>query len=404
MSLPAFSPKQYEYFEKATHRWNIKSGATRSGKTYMDMYVIPKRLRRVSGRDGLNVLLGNTKSTLQRNIIEPLQEIWGTRYVSDIHSDNTAILFGEKVHCLGADKISQVDRLRGTSIKYCYGDEVVTWHKDVFEMLKSRLDKEYSRFDGTCNPEYPGHWFNQFIHSDADIYYQKYTLDDNIFLPKVVADSIKKEHYGTVLYDRYVLGNWVTAEGAIYQLLADNTEKYMIDRCDVPELHSVNVGEDFGGNKSGHAIVCSAIGADGRLYFTKAKYHEAKGTTADDLISWSLRAYDEIYADCGQYFGVYADNAEQILINSIRAKTNFSMYNSFKRPIIDRIRFLNILLATDRVRFVRGETEVLVEALSNACWDDKKMEDVRLDDGSYNNDIIDAAEYSFEYNMDWMVN
>ena len=35
----AFSPKQKEYFENATHRWNFKSGATRSGKTYMDYYV-----------------------------------------------------------------------------------------------------------------------------------------------------------------------------------------------------------------------------------------------------------------------------------------------------------------------------------------------------------------------------
>ena len=31
-----FSKKQQEFFENANHRWNIKSGATRSGKTYMD--------------------------------------------------------------------------------------------------------------------------------------------------------------------------------------------------------------------------------------------------------------------------------------------------------------------------------------------------------------------------------
>jgi hypothetical protein len=55
------------------------------------------------------------------------------------------------------------------------------------------------------------------------------------------------------------------------------------------------------------------------------------------------------------------------------------------------------------VRFVRGETEELVQALSEACWDSRKMVDTRLDNGSYNNDIIDAAEYSFEYNIDWLV-
>ena len=96
----SFSPKQQEYFCKATHRWNVKTGATRSGKTFMDYYVIPKRIRAVSGNDGLIVILGHTKGTIQRNIIEPLQRIWGTALVSDIKSDDTATMFGEKVYCL----------------------------------------------------------------------------------------------------------------------------------------------------------------------------------------------------------------------------------------------------------------------------------------------------------------
>ena len=90
-----FSEKQREFLDNANHRWNIKSGATRSGKTYIDLYVIPKRIRSVSGKDGLNVLLGNTKSTLQRNIIEPLQELWGVKNISDIRSDNTATIMGK---------------------------------------------------------------------------------------------------------------------------------------------------------------------------------------------------------------------------------------------------------------------------------------------------------------------
>ena len=134
-----FSKMQREYFQKAPHRWTIKQGATRSGKTYMDYFVIPKRIRRVAGEDGLVVLLGNTKGTLQRNIIEPLQNIWGVELVSNIRNDNTAMLFGEKCYCLGADKVNQVDRLRGSSIKYCYGDEVVTWHEDVFDIALHRL-------------------------------------------------------------------------------------------------------------------------------------------------------------------------------------------------------------------------------------------------------------------------
>ena len=201
-----FTPKQKEFWHNCDHRWNVKGGATRSGKTFLDYYLIPKRIRAVSEKDGLYVILGNTKSTLQRNIIEPLQNIWGVDLVSDIKADNTAIMFGEKVHCIGADKINQVNRLRGSSIKYCYGDEVVTWHEDVFNMLKSRLDKSYSRFDGTCNPESPRHWFKEFLDSDADIFYQQYTLYDNPFNPPEFVKALEIEYGGTVYFDRYVLG------------------------------------------------------------------------------------------------------------------------------------------------------------------------------------------------------
>lgn len=208
--------KQIEYLENATHRWNVKSGAVRSGKTYLDYFVIPKRIRAVAKRPGLIVIMGNTKSTLQRNIIEPMQNIWGPELVGDIKADNTCTMFGEKVHCLGADKITQVDRIRGASIKYCYGDEVVTWEQAVFEMLKSRLDKPYSKFDGTCNPESPFHWFKDFLdNSGADIYLQEYTIFDNTYLPEEVRENIVREHKG-VFYDRYVLGKWVLAEGLIF--------------------------------------------------------------------------------------------------------------------------------------------------------------------------------------------
>ena len=400
------SKKQKQFWECANHRWNVKSGATRSGKTYLDYYLIPKRIVTVKNESGLVVLIGNTKGTLQRNIIEPLQAIWTTSLVSDIRSDNTAILFGEKVHCIGADKVNAVNRIRGSSIKYCYGDEIVTWHKDVFDMLKSRLDKEYSLFDGTCNPDHPKHWFKEFLDSaednGIDLFYQKYRLDDNTFLPESVRENIKREYYGTVLYDRYVLGEWVPTEGLIYPLLADNPSAYEVEKDKLPSMHDFNIGIDFGGNKSGHACVLSAIGSDGCLYFLKADYRKASGTRAEDVIDWCVNKAEEYFADYPYFFTIYPDCAEQTLKNSIEAKSRFSVYNSIKPPIIDRIRLVNKLLGRGMVKFVKGECNELISAFSEALWDSKSLEDKRLDDGAFNNDIIDAAEYSFTYNMNYL--
>ncbi len=84
---------------------------------------------------------------------------------------------------------------RGAAFEYAYGDEMTTWDEDVFQMLKSRLSCPHSHFDGTCNPESPSHWFKKFLDSDADIYCQAYTIDDNPTLPaQFVADLKKRVH------------------------------------------------------------------------------------------------------------------------------------------------------------------------------------------------------------------
>ena len=212
-----WTPKQAEFIRCGYHRWNFKGGATRSGKTYLDFkYLIPARIRERIGKEGLAVILGVTKATIERNVLEPMRTLYGDELVGYISSDNTVKLFGEKCYALGAEKLSQVSKLRGASIKYCYGDEVADWSKDVFDLLKSRLDKPYSTFDGTFNPQGPTHWLKEFLDSDADIFYQVYTIDDNPFLPREFVDNLKKEYAGTVLYDRYILGLWAASEGALF--------------------------------------------------------------------------------------------------------------------------------------------------------------------------------------------
>ncbi|MBR6617955.1 MAG: PBSX family phage terminase large subunit [Oscillospiraceae bacterium] len=406
-----FSPKQLAYFREATHRWNIKSGATRSGKTHMDYYLIPKRIRAVSGKEGLTMLLGNTKGTLQRNIIEPLQTIWGEKLVSSIRSDNTATLFGEKVFCIGADKKSQVDIIRGSSIKYCYGDEAATWHEDVFTMLKSRLDKPYSMFDGTCNPEHKNHWFKKFIDSDSDVYCQHYSLDDNPFLDPEVAANIKKEYAGTVYYERYVKGLWVNAEGLIYRKFADNPKRYIISSLDSFDIIFATIGVDFGGGKSAHAFNCTAFTRGFRQIITIHDFRRKDAATPDII----YRDFDLFLKECRAILGnkvivseVFADSAEQTLIGGMRAKAaelgwKVDIRNARKGEINDRIRFYCIMQGADRYRIL-SSCKSTIEAFEEAMWDDKYItEDVRLDDGTTNIDNLDAQEYSTEKYMKQLI-
>lgn len=236
------SQKQLEFARYANHRWNFKGGATRSGKTYLDFkWIIPLRIRERAGKDGLAVILGVTKSTIERNVLEPMRNLYGDKLVGTISSDNTAWIFGEKCYCLGAEKVSQVSKIRGASIKYCYGDEVADWSEEVFALLKSRLDKEYSCFDGTYNPQYPNHWLKKFLDSNADIFSQVYTIDDNPFLPPSFVENLKKEYAGTVFYDRYILGKWTLAEGLVYPMFGDSCIVQ-----DIPDIGDYYISIDYG--------------------------------------------------------------------------------------------------------------------------------------------------------------
>lgn len=403
-----FSVKQREFLDNANRRWNIKYGATRSGKTYLDYYVIPKRIRNVARQQGLIVILGNTKGTLQRNVIEPLQNIWGTELVSDIKSDNTAFLFGEKAYCLGADNIKHVNKIRGPSFKYCYGDEVATWNEEVFQMLKSRLDKSYSKFDGTCNPEGPSHWFKKFLDGNADIYQQKYTLYDNPFLAKEVLQNLETEYRGTVFFDRYILGDWKAAEGTIYMLFADETEKFLVDKPN-EQLAIVTIGVDYGAGKSKIKFVASGITYNFRNVYVLDEMDLTGVYDPEQIyekfIEFYKRVYDK-YDKCQYAFCDYGALGNVITLGLIRRcqkeKLPVQVVDCSKGLINDRI-FLSSTLMAQRRFFILRKNTIIIKAFQDALWNNKKL-DERLDDGTTDIDSLDAFEYSINSFYENLVN
>ena len=403
-----FSQKQREFLDNANRRWNIKTGATRSGKTYLDYYVIPLRIRKVANEEGLVVILGNTKGTLQRNVIEPLQKIWGTELVSDIKSDNTAFLFGEKCYCLGADNIKHVNKIRGASFKYCYGDEIATWNKDVFNMVKSRLDKPYSRFDGTCNPESPSHWFKKFLDSKADIYQQKYTLYDNPFLSEDFIKNLESEYDGTVYFDRYILGEWKSAEGIIYKMFADKTNEYLIDETK-DKLMFVSIGVDYGAGSSKTKLVATGItyGFQNVIILDELDIKDVYDPEQlyEQFILFYKRVYDK-YGMCQYAFCDYGALGNVLTLGLIRKcqkeRISIKIMDCSKGQIKDRIFLTSKLIAQKRLFILRKNT-VIIKALQEALWNDKK-EDERLDDGTTDIDSLDAFEYSINSFYENLIN
>ena len=214
------TPKQAEYIREAHHRWNVACGAVRSGKSYCQIsYCIPSRLMERKGLRGLRVILGATRANIERNVLQPMRDLYGDSVASSINSQNNCRILGEKVYCIGADNIRQVAKIRGSEIAYCAIDEATDINPDVFEMLKSRLSLPWSCCDATTNPASPNHWFKEFLDSanrGVDIYCQNYTIYDNPFLPAEYVQALEAEYAGSVWFDRYILGLWTLAEGLVY--------------------------------------------------------------------------------------------------------------------------------------------------------------------------------------------
>lgn len=396
--------KQNEYINKATHRWNIKTGAVRSGKSYVDMaYTIPSRIRERIGKPGLSVVFGVSRDTIERNVLQPMREIYGPGLVGTINNRNMAWVCGEDIYCLGAEKVSQVAKVQGSSIKYAYGDEIAKWNREVFEMLKSRLDKPYSCFDGACNPENPTHWLKEFIDSDADIYVQQYRIFDNTFLTQEYIDNLCKEYAGTVYYDRLIEGKWKRAEGAIYRVFADVPEKFVrpVNRNDIKEIR---IGIDFGGNGSGHSFVATAILWNGIVQPVMSRKHMKKdfpqGIDANKLSELFLQFVADVIAKYGKPRYAFWDNAETVLGQSIenacrKEFPSLIVLPAQKKKINDRINYTVRLMGAGRF-FITPDCMTLKKALQDAVYNSKVLQEERLDDGSTDIDTLDAFEYTIE--------
>lgn len=383
------SAKQSEYLQNCNHRWNIKVGATGSGKSWIDFaYVIPARIQATHG-EGLIVLLGNTKGTLERNILEPMRELWGESLVSRISSDNTARLFGKKVYCIGAENKLHINRIRGSSIEYAYGDEITTWNQGVFDMLKSRLRCEHSVFDGTANPESPTHYIKEFIDSDADIYCQTSTIYDNPFLPKQFVTELEREYTGTVYYKRYILGEWAAATGLIYPMYEDAvlTPDFNDLRGKYTE-YALSI--DYGTQNAFAALLWGKY--DGVWYAFDEYYYSGRDT--------GVQKTDEEYGDdidvftqqveliTGQKLKTIIDPSAASFIALLRKRERYKVVKA-DNAVEDGIRETATALKTGKVKFYPCCKNWQKEAGSYA-WDDNESKDVPI---KMNDHLQDATRY-----------
>lgn len=405
-----FSPKQKQLIRQLKRnelaRINILTGAVRSGKTWISLIVFALWVATMP-ENAEFLMTGKTLTSLKRNCLNLLQTLVGEENFTYNIGKKEAILFGRKVHLEGVNDTRAENKIRGMTLTGAYCDEITLYDDDFFEMLLSRLSVDDAKLIATTNPDSPYHWVKvKYIDraAELDLNQINFTIDDNPNLPRKYVENLKKEYTG-VFYKRFILGQWVAAGGACYPQIANEPEKYIVDKLP-DDARFITIGVDWGGNRSLTAFVATAFHGNYDKITVLRDYHieGRKGEIDGNRVNTEfIRFYNilrEEYPNIPVRY-VFADSAEQYLISGLRntiKHLGLSIGDSQKVPIVQRIICANSLLNTGRMKIHR-DCKYVIEGLRSATWDSKaaaKGEDKRLDDFTSDIDVLDATEYSFE--------
>lgn len=384
-------------------RLNLLEGSVRSGKTWISLVAWAFWVANMP-EDNEFLMCGQTLTTLKRNVLYLLEDLVGSDSFTYSLSLKEGFLFGRKVYFEGSNDVRSEGKIRGLTLAGAYCDELTNIHVDFYKMLLSRLSEPNAKLFATTNPDHPKHWVQTDLiqrKNEISLFTDKFLIDDNTFLDEEYVKNIKREYVG-VFYDRFILGRWVVAEGAIYRIFSDNKERYYIDSYDKIRRDIV-IGVDFGGTKSAHTFVAAGInftGAD--VVYLASERHDAVNINPEQLGVLFCNFVKRIEKTYGYITCAYADSAEQTLIRGLNSSLekhgvyNFHVLNAWKTSVVDRIRLTLKLMAQGRLKIIKNECQTLSEAFEGAVWDSKKLDDSRLDDGTSDIDTLDAAEYCLE--------
>lgn len=385
----------------------ICDGAIRSGKTIAEL--LSFILWSMNNFNEMNfIIAGKTVGAVQRNLIKPLQRIkyikqnFHVRYASSI--GYMEIRRGNRVNYYyvfgGINERSQ-DVVQGGTMGGAFLDEVALMPKSFVEQCIARCSEENALLYFSCNPEHPTHWFKQEWVDKAkeqNALYLHFTMDDNPSLSEKVKERYKRRYSG-VFFQRYILGKWTKAEGIIYTKFADNNEAFILD--EIPKHWTVDfigVGVDFGGTLSSTEFVAKAV-CNGYRDLVIIKNKKLTGEYDLDELGRTYQEFEmDLYKKYNLWFRTKADNAEPILIRSLK---NYARYSTVlpakKSEIFGRIKFTDSMMMMKHFWVLR-ECGDVINSLNSAVWDEKH-ENERLDDNTYDVDTLDAMEYSFEEDM-----
>lgn len=271
------SPKQIESILTSTHSWNIWSGPVSSGKTWSTNLRVDEYIQTTVPKNALFTMIGRTADNLYKNVIREIllnDEARGTHHYEYTGSPQRLTYKPKniRISCAGADNESSWKNVQGNTTAGALFDEMTTLPESLIQTVGKGCRHEgkvWCKF-GTTNPDHPSHYVmtNYIQNKDLDIINFFFQMSDN---PVLTAELIKETRalYHGNMFERMILGKWVTMDGAIYDKFSRAT--HVIKDYPKEIVTDYFLGIDWG-YEHPLAIGLFAYDADGSYYLIDELY------------------------------------------------------------------------------------------------------------------------------------
>lgn len=379
--------------ESVGSRIAIWHGSVRSGKTFASLVAFLAAVRRAPAT-GLILICGRSLQTIERNIIEPLQdpELFGEVAADVRHTRGatTASIDGRTVHLIGASDARAEGRLRGLTAYLALVDEATLVPEAFWTQLLARLSVPGARLLATTNPDSPRHWLKLGYldrESELDLASWHFRLDDNPSLPSAYVDALRAEYVG-LWRRRMIDGEWVVAEGAIYDMFDDAV--HVVD--ELPPMRRTWVGVDYG-TTNPFAAVLLGLGQDDRLYAVSEWRHDSRTVhrqMTDAQYSARIRAWLDEQGVTPEW--TFIDPSAASFITQMWSDGHPGVARA-NNDVLDGIRSVATALDSGLLRVHRSCTGLLDE-LPSYAWSEEHAEKGEDKPLKLNDHSCDALRYA----------
>lgn len=374
-TLP-LSPKQIaSIVECEQHSINIWCGAIRAGKTIASIVAFFIAVQKAPST-GLILICGRTLQTIERNIIEPMQDekVFGpfVHAVQHTRGSSTATILGRTVHLIGAADVRAEGKLRGLTACLAMVDEATLLPEEFWTQLLGRLSVEGARLLATTNPGSPNSYLKKKFIDRADVLdlgFWNFTMDDNPSLSEKYKRD-KLAEFSGVFRERAIFGKWVGAEGGVYDMF--DPARHVVKWDELPEMQAIlGAGVDYG-TTNPTAATMLGLGVDNCLYVVDEWYVKTNADSAswsDVQLSMGLREWLERQHLPRQEIPVgptIVDPAAKSF--RVQLKQDGLKTHAASNEVLDGIRTVSSLFALDKLK-VSDRCYRLLDELPDYRWD-----------------------------------